>query len=244
MDRAPRWLLLVVCSVASLACESTLRVRGAGPRTPRPAFEEVDLPDHEYKVWVIVPALKVNTYPQKGKTQQPMLQFCGDQRQLDRGMGQVTMLAAPDRYHDGERVTFFEDKVLWSDRLREDDPRSFTLWLRENNRSAPTRLDEELRKLDRVVEAVEEVSGLAGFKIPARRAINVTHQAFKELQKDWLIMRWTCPWRHVLSAARDRLAKGVTVLRTRLSSKEQVAGKPVAEITVLFVIKRRPRTLP
>ncbi len=201
----------------------------------------------EYRVWVVVPWLKVNTYPMKSETQQPLLQFTGDTLGLKRGLGQMTMLAAPDRFHDGEPITFFEDKLLWRDRLRSKDGRLFTLWLRENNRSAPTRYDENLKKLEPFADAVEEISGASGYKIQAKRAINIGSKIFRELQKDWLILRWDCAWDHVLKRA-EKKWKGsenqTVMLKTHLVTKERVRGKPVAMVDVLFVLQRLSRPLP
>ena len=238
-------LLLPLCLLT--ACESQLRVRGSAPVMSLPEFRAVEPRQPEYKVWVMVPWLQVNTYPMEEETQQPMLQFTGDQEALGRGLGQVAMLVSPDRFRDGESVTFFEDKLLWTDRLRTDDPRRFTLWLRENNRSAPTRYDAEIKQVEPYAQAIEEISGAAGFKIPARRAINVSNQAFKELQQDWLILRWTCPWTHVVKQAEKRWSSGkvgAQMLRTRLVTQEKSAGKPVAMVDVMFVVQRLKRPLP
>ncbi len=240
-------MLLVLFGLQFAGCKAGLRIKGSEPQDPRPAFVEHHPAEEEYRVWVLVPSLKVNVYPDLNSTQQPMLQFTGDRQRLDEGWGSMAMLVAPDRFKDGERITFFEDKVLWSDRLRAGDSRRFTLWLRENNRSAPTRFDKKLAKLDRVAEAVEELSALGGFKIPARRAMNVSHQAFKELQLDWLILRWSCPWQHVLRAAREKLArsgKDAVMLRTRLVSREKIKGVPVAEVTLLFALQKLDQALP
>lgn len=238
-------LILPLCLLT--ACESQLRVRGSAPVTPLPEFRAVEPQQPEYKVWVVVPWLQVNTYPLKEDTQQPMLQFTGDQEALGRGLGQVAMIVSPDRFRDGESVIFFEDKLLWTDRLRTNDPRHFTLWLRENNRSAPTRYDAELKQVEPFAQAIEEISGAAGFKIPARRAINISNQAFKELQQDWLILRWTCPWSHVIKQAERRWSAGkvgAQMLRTRLVTQERAWGKPVAMVDVMFVVKRLVRPLP
>jgi hypothetical protein len=189
----------------------------------------------------------VRVYPRAGATQQPMLQFTGDRSRLDRGWGQLSVLVAPDEFHDGERVTCFDDRVLWTELLAADDPRTFTLWLRENSRSAPTRLDRQLEPVLRVAGALEEITAAGGFKIPAQRAINVGREAFRELQKDWLILHWSAPWQHVLAAARPRLTgdRREVVLATRLATREQAGGQPVAEVAVLFVVQRvdRPGTV-
>lgn len=216
-------------------------MKGSSVRDPSPAFEELVPESVAYRVWVLVPSLKVNVYPEPGRTQQPMLQFTGDADRLARGWGSLAMLVAPDQFKDGETVTFFDDQVLWTDRLRAGDPRTFSLWLRENNRSAPTRFDQKLLQVERVAEIVEDLSGAGGFKIPARRAVNLSVQAFKELQQDWLILKWSCPWRHVLAAAIPRLNAGprpAVLLRTRVASTEEIGGKPVAEVTVVFVVQK------
>jgi len=239
---------LMPMMVAGLgACQVPLRVRGSEAREARPALTVLQREVEEYRVWVIVPWLKVNAYPQWGKSQQPMLQFSGDLDRLERGWGSVAMVGAPDEFTDGQEVTFFEDRVLWSDRLRANDSRVFALWLRENNRSAPTRFDERMTQVDRVAEVVEEVSGLTGFRIPARRAMNLSVQAFKELQQDWLILKWVCPWRHVLASARPGLApnaKRAMVLEARIASSEEVHGQPVAEAKILFVVQLIETPLP
>ena len=241
----PPLLVLSLCLLS--ACEGQLRVRGSGPVTPLPRFQAVTPLQPEYTVWVMVPWLQVNTYPMEDETQQPMLQFTGDQDALTRGLGHMAMLVTPDRYRDGESVTFFEDKLLWKDRLRADDPRRFTLWLRENNRSAPTRYDEQLKQVEPFAQAIEEMSDLAGFKIPARRAINIGNQGIKELQKDWLILRWSCPWAHIIKQARQHWKAGATgpvMLRTRLATREELKGKPVAHVDVMFVLQRLARPMP
>lgn len=240
-------LTLIMTLLLANGCDTALRARGSSAQNPRPAFQEVRAPDFQYKVWVMVPSLRVHTYPLQDQTQQPMLQFTGDRDRLASGLGQMTMLVAPDLYHDGDHVDFFADKVLWTDRLEPADPRTFTLWLRENNRSVPTRYDAELKQVGQVAQAIEEVSGAIGFKIPARRAINISNQALKELQRDWLIMRWTCPWRHVLKEVQTRLAgshRHSLMLSARIVSKERRQGKPVAEVMVLFVIQKLQRPLP
>jgi hypothetical protein len=245
-DGNPRYLVVVALLLLQ-GCSTLLRAKGSDPQESRPAFEEIQPELEQFKVWVLVPELTVHTYPQSDGTQQPMLQFTGDQVRLDQGWGALAMLVAPDRFHDDEAVTVFADQVLWTERLRAHDERRFALWLRENNRSAPTRFDRKLEQVDRIAEAVEEISELSGFKIPARRAINVSAQAFKELQQDWLILHWSCPWQHVLQAARQKLAQGnkeTVILRTRLVSAERVKGRPVAEVTVVFVVKVLRRALP
>ena len=189
---------LLLAPLLLTACEAQLRVKGSEPVTAWPTFEAVETDEPAYRVWVIVPWLKVNTYPMRNETQQPLLQFTGDREGLKRGLGQMTMLVSPDRFHDGEPISYFEDKVLWSDQLRAKDRRLFTFWLRENNRSAPTRYDENLKKIEPFAQAVEEISGAAGYKIPAKRAINVGGQVLRELSKDWLILKWDCAWGHVL----------------------------------------------
>ena len=232
--------------IALTGCQPVLRVKGAEPVDPRPVLEEHQPRAYLYRVFVVIPELRVNTYPLAGRTQQPMLLFTGDRERLDRGWGQMAVLVAPDEFRDGQTVTFFEDKVLWSDTLAADERRTFTLWLRENNRSAPTRLDKQLLAVERVASAIEELSAAGGFKIPAQRALNLSRQAIRELQRDWLILHWSCPWRHVLDAALPRLVgeRRQVVLRTRIVSREKVAGVPAAEITVLFVVERLERPAP
>lgn len=236
MRTLPLLLLVLLCG-----CEAQLRARGSQPVSSWPDFQAVETGEPAYRVWVVVPWLKVNTYPMPNETQQPLLQFTGDREGLKRGLGQMTMLAAPDRFHDGEPITFFEDKVLWSDQLRARDRRLFTFWLRENNRSVPTRYDENLKKVEPFAHAVEEISGAAGYKIPARRAINIGAQVLRELSKDWLILKWDCAWGHVLKQAEARW-KGsgpqTVMLKTRLETKERVGDKPVALVDVLFVLQR------
>jgi hypothetical protein len=225
------------------ACGATLRVRGSEPAEPRPALEEAARPPLEYRITVLVPEVRVHTYPQERATQQPMLQFTGDAERLERGWGQLAVVVAPEEFHDGDLVTYFEDRILWSELLPAEDPRRFTLWLRANTRSGPTRLDRQLEPVMRVASVIEELSGATGFKIPAHRAINIGRAALRDLQRDWLILRWSCPWQHVLAAARARLVDGrrEVVLRARLASGEQVAGKPAAEATVVFVVQRLER---
>ena len=119
--------------------------------------------------------------------------------------------------------------------------RLFTFWLRENNRSVPTRYDENLKKVEPFAHAVEEISGAAGYKIPARRAINVGAQVMRELSRDWLILKWECAWGHVLEQAAPRwkgTGKQTVMLRTRLETRERAGGRPVALVDVLFVLQR------
>ena len=245
MTSLSRWLFCA--SVLALgACSSVLRVKGSPPVNPRPVFAEVTPPERGYKVWVMIPWLKVNMYPLRERAQQPLLQFTGDQRRLSDGTGKMTMLVARDRYQNGDEVRYFAHRVLWSGRLAEDDRRTFTFWLRENNRSAPTQLDQDLANLSHVAQVVEELTSATGFKIPAHQAIAITGQMVKALQKDWLIMRWSCPWGHVLAEARKKLAgpRRRVLLSTRLVSAERTGALPVAEVEVLFVVERLDRPLP
>lgn len=243
--RAIRSLALVPLACTAGCASTALRTLGSEAATARPELVDVALPRHEYRAWVIVPRLRVNLYPRAAKTQQPLLQFTGDARRFAAGSGQLAALVAPDRYRDGEDVRFFADKVLWSERLAERDPRAFTLWLRENNRSAPTRHDLERQRFTAVVGAIEEIVGLGGLTIPARRAIDLGAETLRRLQEDWLILRWTCPWSHVLRAAEARLQRGdrrSVVLRARVVSAETVGGQPVAELEVLFAVERLPHS--
>ncbi len=242
----PRWLLCLLAWLPLAACSSMLRIQGSAPANPRPAFSEVTLPERGYKVWVMVPWLQVNMYPMKERAQQPLLQFTGDAARLADGTGRMTMLAALDRYQNGDQIRFFADRVLWSGRLEAGDGRAFTFWLRENNRSAPTQIDQDLANLQQVAMVVEELTGATGFKIPARRALSVTGQMIKQVQKDWLILRWDCPWAHVLAEA-DRKLSGPrrhVLLRTRLVTGERLNDRPVAEVDLLFVVQRLDRPLP
>ncbi|HEY3359893.1 MAG TPA: hypothetical protein VGQ83_41970 [Polyangia bacterium] len=232
---------LVAALAAVAGCGAGLRIRGSEAAEARPTLAEVSRPAHEYRVSVLVPEVRVRTFPQQRRLQQPMLQFTGDRERLDRGWGQMAVLVAPEEFHDGELVTYFEDRVLWTELLTADDPRTFSLWLRANNRSGPTRLDQQLAPVLRLAGALEELSGAGGFKIPAQRAINITREAFRELQRDWLILSWTCPWRHVLAGARPRLeasGRREVVMEARLAAREQAAGRPAAELTVRFVVQR------
>ena len=242
----PRWLLCVLACLTLGACSSMLRVQGSPPTNPRPAFSEVTLPERGYKVWVMVPWLQVNMYPMEERSQQPLLQFTGDVARLADGTGRMTMLVSQDRYQNGDQVRFFADRVLWSGRLQSGDRRTFTFWLRENNRSAPTQIDQDLANLAHVAMAVEELTGATGFKIPASQALMVTGQMIKLVQKDWLILRWECPWRHLLAEADRKLSgpRRYVLLKTRLVSRERLADKPVAEVDVLFVVQRLDRPLP
>jgi hypothetical protein len=248
-----RAISLLGLAVASAGCQTMLRVRGSEPRDPRPTLEEVALPEREYRVAVIVPSLVVHTYPLPDKTQQPLLQFTGDRERYEKGLGEMTMLVSPDQFHDGDRVDYFGSRVLWKDQISEDDTRDFALFLRENNRSAPTRIDAELEKLAKLAEIIEEITGATGFKIPAAQAMTVTTQVLKAVQKDWLILKWSCPWRYVAVAARRSLAKLAagqpgepkrTLLRARIVASEEAGGRPAAELEVLFYLEELVRPLP
>jgi hypothetical protein len=220
-----------------------LRVRGADAATERPALAPIPPRFHPFRVWVLVPRIRVGVYPMRGERQQPMLQFTGDRARLDRGWGQMAMLAAPDEFHDGEVITYFDDKVLWTESLAENDDRVFSLWLRENNKTAPTHDDMVVARFGRAAGALDEIAGLAGVKIAAERAVNVSHDLLKQFEKDWLIVRWTCPWSHVLAAAKERTTpeRPDVVLKAEVVSAEKVAGQPTADLTVLFVVKRLDR---
>jgi hypothetical protein len=210
-------------------------VPAAGPK-----LEEASPEAHEYRVWVLVPSVTVLVYPEADDEQQPMLQFTGDRERLDRGWGQMSLVAAPDEFVEGQTITFFDDVVLWEDSLTATDKRSFTLWLRENNKTAPTRSDEVLRRFSPVVAVVDEVAGLVGAKIKAQRLVNISRTLYKELRSDHLILEWTCPWRRILDAARPRLPAGrrEVVLRAEVVSTELVDGEPTARLTALFVVQR------
>lgn len=246
MSTVARWLVCVSLSLSLVACGSMLRVQGSAPVNPRPSFSEVTLPQHGYRVWVMVPWLKVNMYPLPERSQQPLLQFTGDQLRLTDGTGKMTMLVAQDRHQNGDEVRFFADRVLWSGRLEANDRRTFTFWLRENNRSAPTQLDQDLANLAQVATVVEEITGATGFKIPAMQAITISGQMIKQLQQDYLILRWRCPWGHVLAEAGKKLSgpRRHVLLSTRLVTSERIGDLPVAEVDVLFVVQRLDRPLP
>lgn len=239
-SRNARPLLLALVASCGSCGSGSLRVFGSEPASARPPLTELSLPQHEYRAWVMVPRVRVNVYPRAAKTQQPLIQFTGDAQRFAAGTGQLAVLVAPDRYRDGDEVRFFADKVLWTERLEERDRRSFTLWLRENNRSAPTRHDLERQRFTAVVGAIEEIVGLSGLKIPARRALDIGAENLKRLAEDWLILRWTCPWTHVLRAAEARISpqRRSVMLRARLVSSERVEGKPVAELDVLFAVEK------
>ena len=66
------------------------------------------------------------------------------------------------------------------------------------------------------------------------------------MNEDWLILRWECPWRHLLAEADRKLSgpRRYVLLKTRLVSRERLADKPVAEVDVLFVVQRLDRPLP
>jgi hypothetical protein len=227
------------------ACSSPpgLRVRGADVATARPALAPIPPRLFKYRVWVLVPRVRVAVYPVHDVRQQPMLQFTGDRARLDRGWGQVAMLAAPDEFHDGDVVTFFEDKVLWTESLAENDDRVFSLWLRENNKTAPTHNDLVMAKVGNAAGTLEEIVGLVGVKVEAERAVNVSRDLFKQFEKDWLIMRWTCPWSYVLAAAKEQTTpeRPEVVLKADMTSAEKVGGQPTADLTVLFVVQRLER---
>jgi hypothetical protein len=240
LKRTPIVLLFALLA----ACSSQPRVRGA-LLPAEVALDQVPPRSHEFRIWVIVPELTVNTYPVPAPTQQPMLQFTGDRDRFDRGWGQMTAVIAPDEFRDGERVTYFDDKVLWTDSLARDEQRVFTLWLRENNRSGTTRDDLTADKAGKVLGVFDEIVGIAGIKIATQRTLQMTRTAIKQLEQDYKIIEWRCPWAHVLKSAMQKLDAGQhdVVLRARLVSPETVAGKPAAEVSVLFAVQKIDRPL-
>jgi hypothetical protein len=239
----PFKILLAAALLAGCSSPPGLRVKGADVAAARPALTPTPPRLYKFRVWVMVPRLRVAVYPLRDQRQQPMLQFTGDRARLDRGWGQVATLAAPDEFHDGDVVTYFDDKVLWTDSLAEYDDRVFTLWLRENNKTAPTHSDVMVAKVGGAAGALDGIAGLVGVNLQAAQAVDVSHDVFKQFEKDWLITRWTCPWSHVLAAAKERTTpeKPEVVLKADIVSGEKVGGQPTAEITVHFVVQRLER---